>query len=56
MELCSDGDDEVCFEGRECPVCAVDDELHYIIDNRENNIDDLQSEVDDLKAKIKNME
>lgn len=27
VNLCEDGHDEVCFEGRKCPVCTVKEEL-----------------------------
>ena len=39
MNLCSDGHDEVCYEGRRCPVCEKMDEIAK-----------LEGEVDDLKA------
>lgn len=27
MHLCNDGHDEVCYEGRDCPVCLVKADL-----------------------------
>ena len=27
MTLCSDGHDEVCYEGRDCPACELKDQL-----------------------------
>jgi hypothetical protein len=33
MELCSDKHEEVCFEGRVCPVCDMRDDLQPQIDD-----------------------
>ncbi len=41
MELCSSGHDEVCFEGRRCPVCSA-----------QNDLDNANGEIGDLKKKI----
>mgnify|MGYP001565549180 FL=1 len=32
MNLCSDGHEEVCFEGRICPVCSLREDLEKRID------------------------
>jgi hypothetical protein len=38
MNICSDGHDEVCHEGRECPACKALAELdRYVNDLREAN-------------------
>ena len=42
MELCSDNHEEICYEGRECPLCEVKD--------------DLLREVERLTAKVENLE
>ena len=45
MTLCDDGHDEVCFESRNCPVCAVMEER-----------DKIQERLDDAKAEIEALE
>jgi len=44
MNLCDDGHDEVCYECRNCPVCASKKE-----------IDDLQRETEDLRDEIREL-
>jgi len=39
MNLCSEKHDEVCFEGRDCPVCEM--------------INDMEAEVEALKEELK---
>ena len=41
MTLCDDGHDEVCFDGRNCPVCK-----------EQKRSSDLEDEVYDLKQQI----
>jgi len=48
MELCSDGHEEVCFEGRTCPVCEEMDEIKRL----EREIKDLENEVKEIKNGI----
>lgn len=45
MNLCSDSHDEVCYEGRECPACAV-------IYKMQDEINDLKTQIDDLQEKL----
>ena len=42
MTLCDDGHEEVCYEGRNCPVCEKMDEIR----DREKEIDALKIELD----------
>lgn len=43
MTLCDDGHQEVCFEGRTCPACAlVQEKLN------------LEQEIQDLKNQLEN--
>ncbi|MFA6281884.1 MAG: hypothetical protein WCY05_05230 [Candidatus Omnitrophota bacterium] len=42
MNLCSENHDEICFEGRKCPLCEMKDEL-------ENEIQDLKEKLEDNK-------
>lgn len=48
MNLCNDGHDEICYEGRECPAC----ELLKTISNQEDEIGNLKDEVKDLEGRI----
>lgn len=43
MTLCEDGHDEVCYEGRNCPVCEKMDE-----------ITELEKEIERLKIELDN--
>jgi len=42
MNLCDDGHDEVCYEGKKCPVCAV---------LKQN--DDILKEIEDLQEQLR---
>lgn len=44
MNLCSDGHQEVCYEGRTCPCCEKMADMQKEIDN-------LQARVEELEAK-----
>ena len=45
MNLCDAGHEEVCFEGRNCPACALKDEIL----ERDKKITNLEMEVYDLE-------
>lgn len=45
MNLCSDKHDEVCYEGRRCPVCDMRDEKQGIIDEQEKEIASLKDDL-----------
>lgn len=45
MELCEDGHDQVCFDGRNCPACEL-----------LKTISDMEDQVFDLNEKIKELE
>ena len=47
MELCSNNHEEVCYEGRVCPVCDMRDDL-------QGNIDELEKELVSLKDELAN--
>jgi len=47
MNLCSDGHEEICYEGRGCPLCSVIKENK----EKEKELDKLQAEIDELKQK-----
>ena len=44
MKLCNDGHDEVCYEGRDCPVCE-----------QVKTISDLEDKIFDLNEEIKKL-
>lgn len=48
MNLCSDGHEEICYEGRKCPAC----ELLEQIDALEGEISELNSEMQSLKETL----
>lgn len=48
MNLCSDGHEEVCYEGRSCPACDL---LEQIKDLKRDN-DELESQVDKLDSRL----
>lgn len=47
MCLCDNGHDEVCFTGRNCPVCEMERDKDKEIAHLEDEIEDLRN---DLKA------
>lgn len=58
MNLCSDGHDEVCYEGRECPACyhiaeknSEIEDLNRKIDSKDEEIASLSSRVEELESK-----
>jgi hypothetical protein len=44
MTLCEDGHPEVCFDGRNCPVCEI-------IKEKDKEIDALNERIQDLESK-----
>ena len=46
MNLCSDGHDEICHEGRECPACNAIAEKVTKIEELENRIQVLEDETE----------
>lgn len=50
MNLCSSGHDEICHEGRDCPLCAHIKESKETISELESKIDELKGEINDLTA------
>lgn len=51
MNLCSDGHEEVCFDSRQCPVCAIKTQLEEIkleLKESEKKRLELQIKVDDV--------
>jgi len=49
VELCSDKHEEVCFEGKTCPVCEMRDDMQRSIDDLEKKNVNLKDEVTELE-------
>ena len=49
MNLCSDGHEKICFEGRICPLCDMRDELRAEIINRDKEIQAMERLIKTLK-------
>jgi hypothetical protein len=54
MNLCSKDHEEVCFEGRNCPVCDTRNELTSQIDTLKKERDTLQRDVDHYEDELAN--
>jgi hypothetical protein len=54
MDLCSNGHDEVCYEGRNCPACLIKEDRGYLEDDLiklETKIRELEEELQREKEK-----
>lgn len=59
MNLCSDDHDEICYEERMCPLCAVISEkktLEETVGEKDEEIKDLNMEVDDLTKQVEELQ
>lgn len=45
MELCSEGHDEVCFDGMYCPACELIKEHNAKVEKLEEQIESLEEQV-----------
>jgi transcription initiation factor IIE alpha subunit len=52
MNLCSDGHEEICYEGRNCPACDIKFEL----EKANATIDDLKDRIGDLENELSSKE
>ena len=52
MELCSNGHEEVCYKGGNCPVCLEQDAIKEL----EEENDELKGRIDELKDEIKELQ
>lgn len=51
MKLCDNSHDEICYESRECPCCALllqHDQDQTIINALETRVDELNSHIKEL--------
>lgn len=49
MNLCRDGHEEICFEGRKCPLCDMRDDLQSEIDDRDKKILDQEKTINEIR-------
>ena len=49
MNLCDDGHDEICYDGRNCPFCEM-------MASKDATIDELFSRVSELETQVKSQE
>lgn len=63
MNICSDGHEEICYNGLYCPFCEAiidarenNDTLINEINERDNHIDQLKEEINELTDKIDDLE
>lgn len=49
MNLCAYRHEEICFDGNDCPMCAMKKELYGEIKQMESKIEDLKSEIERLQ-------
>lgn len=52
MNLCRDHDDDLAYEGRECPACA----LAQALERKEIEIAGLQERIEDLEGHVRTLE
>ena len=56
MDLCSDGHEEICFEGRYCPACTLREEKDDEIEDLNKELSSLQKERDSLEDEVISLE
>jgi ubiquinone biosynthesis protein UbiJ len=50
MNLCDDGHREVCFEGRDCPVCEKVDEFKEQVTDLEKQVESLENRLEEAQS------
>jgi len=50
MDLCSEKHEEVCYEGRICPVCDTRDDLQGQIDEIAKELSSAEKYIEELEA------
>ena len=56
MNLCSNDHEEVCYEGRTCPVCDIKKELQSEIDDLQKANGVLSNDVNELEDRLSEIE
>lgn len=55
LNLCSSRHEEICFEGRKCPLCERTEEKDQAIAKKDDEISGLQGTIDDLQNQLAEM-
>jgi len=55
MDICNDKHDEICYEGRICPLCDVIDAFTAQIEGLERDIKSLESENEGLQNQLEDI-
>lgn len=56
MNLCSDKHDEICYEGRTCPLCTIREDLEKEIEDLKKAVEDLEKEGEVKDNKIEELQ
>lgn len=59
MNLCSSGHDEVCYDGKRCPVCEILEEKRGVeveLKEAKSTIETQQETIDELQGKVFELE
>lgn len=54
MNLCNDGHEEVCYEGRKCPACEIASDKDRVIEKLERENGDQLDTIHELEQQIAN--
>lgn len=52
MNLCNEGHEEVCFEGRKCPACSAMEQLQDMVDSLNDDVSKLEKMIIDLENEL----
>lgn len=52
LNLCDTGHDEVCFEGRNCPMCALQEALNEMTHTYESDINSLTAQIINMQVDL----
>lgn len=55
MNICASNHDEVCYEGRHCPVCVVADDLNADIGKYQDKVSELENQIGELEGTIEDL-
>ena len=56
MNICNNNHDEVCYEERHCPACAVAENLNEDISKLQDKICALENQIGELEGTIEDLE
>jgi len=52
MNLCSDKHEEICYEGRLCPACAIIEDLENELEDYKTQLTKADQHAQDLQAEL----